>query len=165
MRSEIPSGRFFCLDEFHNFHMSDDVLRERLRSIDGIPAVSYQVNGENVFVFEKLVQLVKQNGHNLESALALVPKATMTAAEAIEAWSVFPEPYSRETNTIDHSQAIYHPYLNAYLPRKYPDRESCNADAARLLLGNPVEGEGDFVYRGQSMVLRQPFTPTVFPTT
>ncbi|EPV6135598.1 hypothetical protein ACV8B9_004867 [Escherichia coli] len=101
MRSEIPSGRFFCLDEFHNFHMSDDVLRERLRSIDGIPAVSYQVNGENVFVFEKLVQLVKQNGHNLESALALVPKATMTAAEAIEAWSVFPEPYSRETNTID----------------------------------------------------------------
>ncbi|WP_251859393.1 HNH endonuclease [Escherichia coli] len=158
MRSEIPSGRFFCLDEFHNFHMSDDVLRERLRSIDGIPAVSYQVNGENVFVFEKLVQLVKQNGHNLESALALVPKATMTAAEAIEAWSVFPEPYSRETNTIDHSQAIYHPYLNAYLPRKYPDRESCNADAARLLLGNPVEGEGDFVYRGQSMVLRQPFT-------
>lgn len=35
MRSEIPSGRFFCLDEFHNFHMSDDVLRERLRSIDG----------------------------------------------------------------------------------------------------------------------------------
>lgn len=158
MRSEIPSGRFFCLDEFHNFHMSDDVLRERLRSIDGIPAVSYQVNGENVFVFEKLVQLVKQNGHNLESALALVPKATITAAEAIEAWSVFPEPYSRETNTIDHSQAIYHPYLNAYLPRKYPDRESCNADAARLLLGNPVEGEGDFVYRGQSMVLRQPFT-------
>ncbi|SUI40123.1 Uncharacterised protein [Salmonella enterica subsp. enterica] len=158
MRSEAPSGRFFCLDEFHNHHMSDDVLRERLRSIDGIPGVSYQVNGENVFVFEKLVQLVKQNGHNLESALDLVPKATMTAAEAIEEWSVFPEPYSREINKIDHSQSIYHPYFNAYLPRKYPDRDTCNADAARLLLGNPVEGEGDFVYRGQTMVLRQPFT-------
>lgn len=41
MRSEIPSGRFFCLDEFHNFHMSDDVLRERLRSIDGIRSLHF----------------------------------------------------------------------------------------------------------------------------
>lgn len=52
------------MDEFHNHHMNDDVIRERLRSIDGIPGVSYQVYGDNVFVFEKLVQLVKQNGHN-----------------------------------------------------------------------------------------------------
>lgn len=158
MSREVPAGRFFCMDEFHNHHMNDDVIRERLRSIDGIPGVSYQVYGDNVFVFEKLVQLVKQNGHNLATALDLVPQATMTASEAIEEWSVFPAPYSREINNTDHSQAIYHPYFNAYLPRKYPDRDACNADATRLLLGNPVEGEGDFVYRGQSMILRQPFT-------
>ncbi|MEH5058225.1 hypothetical protein [Citrobacter braakii] len=69
MSREVPAGRFFCMDEFHNHHMNDDVIRERLRSIDGIPGVSYQVYGDNVFVFEKLVQLVKQNGHNLATAL------------------------------------------------------------------------------------------------
>ncbi|MGL9585668.1 hypothetical protein [Escherichia coli] len=156
MSSEVPADSFFCMDELHN-SLRDDVLRDRLRSIDGIPGVSYQVNGENVFVFEKLVQLVKQNANNLAQAIDLVPKASMAAEEAIDKWSIFPEPYTRETNN-DHSQAIYHPYLNAYLPRIYPDRDTCNADAARLLLGNLIEGEGDFVYQGQSMSLREPFT-------
>ncbi len=36
MSREVPAGRFFCMDEFHNHHMNDDVIRERLRSIDGI---------------------------------------------------------------------------------------------------------------------------------
>lgn len=35
MSREVPAGRFFCMDEFHNHHMNDDVIRERLRSIDG----------------------------------------------------------------------------------------------------------------------------------
>ena len=52
--------------------MGDDAPREKLRSVDGVPAVSYQVQGEKVFVFEKLVHLVKQNGHMLSRSLRMV---------------------------------------------------------------------------------------------
>lgn len=157
MSNDVPAGKLLFLDELHSC-TGDDALREKLRSVDGVPAVSYQVQGEKVFVFEKLVQLVKQNGHNLTAVADLVSQATMSAAEAVEEWSVFPEPYSREIDTTGQSQVICHRYLNAHLPRKYPDRDACNADAARLLLGHPVDGEGDFTYREQSMVLREPFT-------
>ncbi len=76
------------MDEFHNHHMNDDVIRERLRSIKCIPGVSYQVYGDNVFVFEKLVQLVKQNGHNLARVLPRSAGSSLLPQEAIQEWLV-----------------------------------------------------------------------------
>ncbi|EGN5359726.1 hypothetical protein IHW74_004237 [Salmonella enterica] len=162
MANEVPPERMIVIDEFHNY-MGDDSLREKLRAIDGVPGVSYLVQGEKVFVFEKLVQLVKQNNHNLSLASELVPQATVTALEAIEDWSVFPEPYERYSDDHGQSLSIYHRYFNAYIPRKYQSRDECNIDAARLLLGHQIDGEGDFSYRGQQMVLKKPFTLNGLP--
>lgn len=162
MVNEVPPERMIVVDEFH-YYMGDDSLREKLRSIDGVPGVSYQVQGEKVFVFEKLVQLMKQNNCNLSLAPELVPQATVTALEAIEDWSVFPEPYERYSDDNGLNLSIYHRYFNACIPRKYQSRDECNIDAASLLLGHHIDGEGDFAYCGQQMVLNKPFTMNALP--
>jgi len=162
MRNEATVLRQFLLYELHTLK-GDDELREQLRLIDGVHAVSYQVRGEKVFVFEKLVQLVKQNGHNLASAISLISQATIPATEVVEEWSIFPQPYYRAPDDSGQGQVICHYFFNACLPRKYADSGSCIKDAAGLLLGYHVDGKGDFVYRGQSMVLREPFSLDCLP--
>ncbi|HGO5392999.1 TPA: hypothetical protein ACK2W2_001629 [Klebsiella michiganensis] len=157
MANNALPGRMIVMDEFH-YHMGDDALRENLRAIDGVPGVSYQVQGEKVFVFQKLLQLVKQNNHDLSLAAELVPQAMVSALEAVEDWSVFPEPYQRSIDDNGQSLTIYHRYFKAYIPRKYQSRDECNIDAASLLLGHHIDGEGNFSYRGQQMVLTKPFT-------
>lgn len=82
MANNALPGRMIVMDEFH-YHMGDDALRENLRAIDGVPGVSYQVQGEKVFVFQKLLQLVKQNNHDLSLAAELVPQAMVSALEGL----------------------------------------------------------------------------------
>lgn len=162
MANEVPPKRMLITDELHHY-MNDESLREKLRQIDGVPGVSYQVQGEKVFVFEKLLQLVKLNGHNLSLAPELVSQATVTALEAIEDWSVFPVPYERYTDDNGLSWSIYHRYFNAFIPRKNQSSDECNVNAASLLLGHHIGGDGDFSYRGQQLVLNIPFTLNSLP--
>ncbi|MEA8592128.1 hypothetical protein PZT57_26140 [Pseudomonas aeruginosa] len=173
--------RVLIVDEFSSyFGAPNDRLKEELRAIEGVPNAAYLVKDGAVFVFDKLVQLVKERQKEQphaqlqemarsltvgELALSLIAEATVSAKEAVEAWGVVPVPYQTETLAAMDTAAlearatgriILHRPFNARLPEDYQDEGGVKAAFASLLVGGVLPGSGDFTYRGQPMTLREP---------
>lgn len=180
--------RVLIVDEFSSyFGAQNDRLKEELRAIEGVPNAAYLVKDGAVFVFDKLVQLVKERQKEQphaqlqemarslsveELALNLIAEATVSAKEAVEAWGVVPVPYQTETlaamdtATLEAratGRIILHRPFNARLPGDYQDESDVKAAFASLLVGGVLPGSGDFTYRGQPMTLREPLDLALLP--
>lgn len=180
--------RVLIVDEFSSyFGAQNDRLKEELRAIEGVPNAAYLVKDGSVFVFDKLVQLVKERQKEQphaplqemarsltveELALTFIAEATVSAKEAVEAWGVVPVPYqtetlaSMDTATLESrasGRLILHRPFNARLPGDYKDEGDVKAAFASLLVGGVLPGSGDFAYRGQPMTLRDPLDLALLP--
>lgn len=180
--------RMLVVDEYSNFFGGlNETLKEELRKVSGVPNATYLVKDGSVFVFDKLVQLVKERQKEQphaplqemarsltveELALSLIAEATVSAKEAVEAWGVVPVPYqtetlaSMDTATLESraiGRLILHRPFNARLPGDYQDEGDVKAAFANLLVGGVLTGSGDFAYRGQPMTLRDPLDLALLP--
>lgn len=157
------------IDEFSRaLCIHDDRLIEALRAIEGIPNAAYRVDGNQVFVFNKLVELVKERLSTnpdvpLEAlARSLVCEASVTAKEAVVRWGIIPEPY--EVLSVHGTESlILHRPFNATLPGRFEDQLMLTETLAHLLLGGVVTGNGDFSYKGQQMRLLASLDPALLP--
>lgn len=146
----------------------NDDLKEDLRKIDGVPNATYLVKDRQVFVFDKLLQLVE--GHRnrqpklplADLARSLIAEATVSAREAVETWGVVPEPYEVAEHPAG-SLMIRHRPFNAWLPGTFQSKVGAQEALACLLLGGILSGSGDFTYRGQSMTLCAPLDTALLP--
>ncbi|HHL3045107.1 TPA: hypothetical protein ACQ49P_005130 [Pseudomonas aeruginosa] len=157
------------LDEFgYYFGGRNDNLKEDLRKIDGVPNATYLVKDGQVFVFDKLVQLVEEHrklqpGLPLaDLACSLIAEATVSAKEAVEAWGIVPEPYEM-TESPASGLMIRHRPFNARLPGTLQSKADIQNAFANLLLGGIQSGNGDFAYRGQPMTLCDPLDTALLP--
>lgn len=158
-------------DEFGSFFGDNrDALREKLRVVKGVPNAKYQVKDAKVFVFEKLVSLIKERTEQAHSAsdlaavaLGLLPQSFVSAQEAVEHWGVMPRPYELIERP-DHSVVIRHREFDACLPEIYANKQAAQKALASILLGEIQSGGGDFVYRGQSMYLCNSFSIDSVPS-
>jgi hypothetical protein len=160
---------FAVLDEagFYFGGRNDD-LKEELRQIDGVPNATYLVKDGRVFVFDKLIELVKVQRSRQPSvpladlARALIADATVSPDEATEQWGVVPHPYEMIENP--HGElAILHRAFNALLPGTFKDKREVQAVFARLLLNHIHPGNGSFSHQGQGMILRDPLDTALLP--
>jgi len=177
--TKIEQPRVLFVDEMGSyFGGQNDHLKESLREIDGVPNAKYLVRDGLVFVFDKLVQLVKERQSDqsdtpvAELACNLVDEATVSAKEAVEAWGVVPVPYEMKTvagrdiaplETPANSFLVRHRPFNAHLPGSYQNENDVQAAFANILVGGVQPGSGDFTYRGQQMTLCEPLDLTLLP--
>lgn len=156
--SQHPTG--LVLDEFGYLFHDDSNLREALREMPGVPGVRYQVDGDRVFVFDRLVGLVSDHGLGADrkpdpaKVAKLLPSAWLSADEAVQA-GVVPEPY--EVAQEGGLYRVRHRHFDAWLPGVHREKQSADRDLAQLLLGRVISGQGDFNYRGQAMSLVEPY--------
>lgn len=169
MITATPREPLVVLDEFgYYFGGLDEGVKEELRVIDGVPNASYLVKDGRVFVFDKLVQLVKENRMRqpelplADLARSLIADATVTAKEAVEAWGVVPEPYEMVEHPANGLMIRHRPF-NARLPGVFESKADVQEAFARLLVGGVHPGSGDFVYKGQRMTLCDPIDMSLLP--
>ena len=146
------------VDESHTlFRANDDALKEELRAIDGVPNATYEVQDRRVWVFDKLVSLVKQRltiagcSASIRNPviLSLVPDAWMSPITAIEEWRVVPYPYRLDQSGDGYN--IVHCPFEAKIPGSFPTLTSAQAALSKLLIGDIVPGEGTITHRGQPL--------------
>lgn len=135
-----------------------DPLRKFLRSIEAIPKTTYAIDGDKVFVFEKLVSLMSQHPlfksyrHPIDqprddddyrrlvnTSLVLLRHAWIDASEAVTIWGIQPNGYRIESTSPDHSVFyLRHQRLSVALPVAFTSLANAQAALACLLLGQPV---------------------------
>jgi hypothetical protein len=142
----------FFLDEWGYYVGRDDAQVERLRSIDGVPPVRYEVADDGrVFVFNKLKELVRErlgNGDlkdpaNIAVVQALVDQARVTPTEAVFTWGIVPEPYEL-VRSGQQGWSIRHKSFHAYIGDHYMHEAHAKADLVRLLEGHVVDTTAHF---------------------
>lgn len=149
------------------FSNKSDKLKETLRNIDAVPNATYVVLDNGVFVFEKLVTLVREQIGDQscegigELAKALVPAAVVSPLEAVELWKIVPEPY--ELTESPNGFSIRHRPFNSVLPTHYTSITAANLALADLLAGQVQSGSGDYHYRGQAFILCDSVDPALLP--
>ncbi len=90
MSNEDKPPIVFFDEAGYYFGGQNDNLKEDLRKIEGVPNAAYLVKNGQVFVFDKLVQLVneKREHHSglplADLARSLIVTATVSAKEAVE---------------------------------------------------------------------------------
>lgn len=176
--------RMLVVDECSSyFGGQNDSLKEELRKIAGVPNATYLVKDGLVFVFDKLVRLVKEH-QNLQPdspladlACSLIAEATVSAKEAVETWGIVPVPYEMKALLVRDivptsyemaedrvkSLMVRHRPFNARLPGIFQDKNDVQAAFANILVGGIQPGSGDFTYRGQPMTLCEPLDLTLLP--
>lgn len=155
-----PATAQLFYDEF-SLLRSNDPLVVKLRQIEGVPNATYLVRGEQVFVFDKLVELVEAFGMRIDDpelpdlARQLVDAASVSPADAIALWKIVPAPY--ELNELASGKiAVLHKPFDAHVPEYFESKVATQLTLIKLLMGEVVGGRGDFVYRDQALVLREP---------
>ncbi|MFP3637460.1 hypothetical protein [Paraburkholderia sp. SIMBA_054] len=155
-------ARVFLDEAGYHAGRPNDSLREILRNVEDIPNAVYQVRGDKVFVFDKLVQLADALGMKASEpefsdlSRRLIDKACVTAQDAVTHWKIVPSPYEIEA-IAGGAFAIRHRPFKARLPGVYASEEAMHAALVTLLMGGIVPGPGNFEYRGQPMSAQAPF--------
>ena len=169
MTTSTPQAPVVILDEFgYYFGGRNDNLKEDLRKIDGVPNATHLVKDGQVFVFDKLVQLVEEHRKRqpdlplADLARSLIAEATVSAKEAVETWGVVPEPYELAEHPASGLMIRHRPF-NARLPGTFQSKDGAQDAFASLLLGGIQSGNGDFTYRGQPMTLCDPLDTALLP--
>jgi hypothetical protein len=163
-----PSPFIVILDESGYYDGSlDDELKHVLRSLKGIENASYVVNGDNIFVFEKLVSLAKLHLENhpdtnpRDFAPNMVSAATMPIHEAVKDWMIMPVGFRVEPKG-DCFQ-IWHTEFKARLPQEFTTMEEVNDALVSVLKGELIPGEGTFAYKGQNLIFTHSMDPEYLP--
>jgi len=169
MTTSTPQAPRVFLDEIgYYFGGHNDCIKEDLRRIDGVPNATYLVKDRQVFVFDKLAQLVEEHrklrpGLPLaDLARDLIAEAIVSAKEAVETWGVVPEPYEIAEHPASGLMIRHRPF-NARLPGTFQSKDGALDAFASLLLGGIQSGNGDFAYRGQPMTLCDPLDTALLP--
>ncbi|MBQ69011.1 hypothetical protein CL689_03000 [Candidatus Saccharibacteria bacterium] len=151
------------LDEAASYIGGNDNLKERLRAIQGVPNVIYEIRGDKVFVFDALVDLTimasREKGEDLDDSevLALIKQAELTPIEAVEKYGVCPTQFRPERLSSGGYRIVHRP-LNAVLPGPYENHTDLNKALATLLMGRNIDGKGETEYRGQPLTLIDPLS-------
>lgn len=149
------------IDEAHYFFgniAGDDDIKECIRSIDGVPNADYKVfDSDNVFVFKKLLELVKESGVTTNTpeafdnaALSLVPKAIMSPIDAVSNFGVIPK--YLKVKISNGGSVLHHKYFHATIPAIFSSKNELDEAIATLLLGGDIHAQDtdiDFVYKNQ----------------
>lgn len=170
----MNDSKLLFIDEAHELLGNPgDFLKMALREIDGVPNATYLVNDGKVFVFDKLVRLVRdhmdsfayqQNPSPLsEFATDFVSKSYVSAIEAIDRWGIVPEPYELVTNEVGET-TIFHKAFNARLPIICKEKRDAEKVLADILLDKIIPGDGDFIYNEQAMILTHSLFSTPIPS-
>lgn len=168
---DAPSQKtsFVVLDEMgYYLGRPDDDLREDLRVIDGVPNATYLVKAGQVFVFDKLVQLVNKHREAkpdlplADLARSLIVEATVSAKEAVETWRIVPECFETAESPASGLMIRHRPF-DARLPGTFQSESDVKHAFANLLLGGVQSGDGDFAYKGQPMTLCDPLDTALLP--
>ncbi|MBP4081824.1 hypothetical protein [Aeromonas sp. MrichA-1] len=161
---ERGKSRNVILDEFgYYFSTISGYLESKVRDVNCIPKSTYLVTDDGVFVFKKLIFLIKKEmaknpSVNIEdTAKQLLNQAIVTASEAVDIWGACPEQY------IISGDRIIHQHFNAVIPGIFETKESKIKAIAKLLQGHVIEGEGEFTYREQPMRQLAPLELIVLP--
>ena len=162
------SPRILVIDEFHAAFGGDDALRREVRDVEGVPKTLYLVRGDRIFVFDKLVALVKAlppvTGPDRAAAIfALVEEAFISPIAAVRDWGIVPRPY-HVLVAAGGGFRIGHRPFDALLPGVFLEREALENALVRLLLGGTLPGDGDFVYRGQAFEAGSGFDLAALPS-
>ncbi|HBV4911684.1 TPA: hypothetical protein MDZ54_004763 [Klebsiella pneumoniae] len=138
------------LDEYHSFVATPTIINE-LKKIDCVPDVQYKVDGEQVFVLDKLVSLLKTlelpsdpiERRNVvsQAVLAAMPDAYLSAIEAVTSWEIKPESY--EIRLVDGAYIVWHKAFNSFIPVTFSSLESARLALADLLTGKNIPTQYD----------------------
>ena len=163
----LPSQPFpAVLDPFHPF-LAADTLSDALRSVPDVPDAQYLARDGKVFVFSLLHDLVDAQGRGPDGQIdpklvaRLIPQAWVDPEHAVNSFGVAPS--NSALVELEGAVAILHKPFDALLPVRYASKAEGNQALAKLLVGEVIEGKGDFSYRGQPMTLRHPFSVSALP--
>jgi hypothetical protein len=167
-QSNTSSQFIIVLDEMGYYHPAlDDRLIETLRDLEGVENAEYVVAGDMIFVFNKLVSLVKKHlkehpgADPREFAPAMVPAATMPIADAVKNWRVVPLGFKIER--VAWGFRILHTELKAHLPKDFATMDEANDALVSLLKDESIPGDGSFAYRGQNYIYTHSMDPDLLP--
>lgn len=138
-------------DEFGDYF--EEASKRELREIPGVPRYNYVVKEGRVFVFKALLNLyekaLKGPGpkNKTDIALDLLAHAYFSPLNAVKDCGVMP--INTEVVKTPEGIKIFHSGLKAYYPKTYGTQEETLDDLAKILIGQVVDGEGDFVYECQ----------------
>ena len=141
MTSSPQALKVFFDEAAYYFGGNNDGLKEDLRKIEGVPNVTYLVDNGQVFVFDKLVQLVDEHRKRrsdlplADMARSLIAEATVSANEAVETWGVVPEPYEMVESPTGGLRIRHRPF-NALLPESYLTKAAVQNAFANILLSS-----------------------------
>ncbi|MFN6960680.1 MAG: hypothetical protein ACK4N6_00425 [Rhodocyclaceae bacterium] len=133
-----------------------------------MPNATYLVKDGQVFVFDKLVELVEEHRKRqpdlplADLARSLIAEATVSAKEAVETWGVVPEPYEMAEHPASDLMIRHRPF-NTRLPVAFQSKSDVQGAFASLLLGGIQSGSCDFAYRDQPMTLCDPLDTALLP--
>ena len=160
-------GSFLCIDESPILFLRDE-LKEKILSVEGVIKVRYKVEGERCFVFDALLDRVRElQRASRETPIAelvtqALPDAWMSAQKAAVEYKIVPLPY--KLINLDGKLAILHEPFNSVLPPRF-DAESDRQEAlAQLLLGERLPGDGEFEFTGQAMTQLEPLNLNLLTT-
>jgi len=154
----------------------EDAVRFALSAVRGVPKAQYIARNGRVFVYDKLVELVRKNPAlagrppvlNADGVRALIQDAWLAPQEAATLWRICPWPYQIQCVGGDQRRwQIQHAFLNARVAMPDCSKAYASATAARMLagesVGSPAHEPGYFEFRGQHLILCDPIDPASLP--
>jgi hypothetical protein len=148
----------------------DDQLIQVIKSTIG-PLHQYAKTGQKVFVFARLMELLKQTKimelpeDQRHAVVASAFQDSHVSAEvAVDQYGIVPVPYTVKKGIQDYF-IIQEPFCAA-IPARYESKAALNDALVALLCENVIEGddmEVDFAFCGQSFRLTHSFNPNDLP--
>lgn len=137
------------LDEAHYLsEATNQSLIEEVRGLPGIPDVNYRVEGEYVFVFDKLISLLKnqsfpseQNARHqalLTAATSALTHALATPLDAVQQWNVLPEGFVINIDGDTGRVIVAQKTLHSVIPVDLQNGNQAQELLAELLMGRTV---------------------------
>lgn len=133
------------------FNRHPQWIVEALRKMDDVPTVCYKVEGERVFVFDKLMAALVEarfphDADKREAALrdaldAILPQAYVSSVDAVTRWNVTPENFV--INESSGVFVIWNTVLKSFIPVTLCSKEDAHRLLADLLVGKNVPTEYD----------------------
>lgn len=160
------SSRTVIFDEYGHFmaaQFQEGYLSQALRAIEGIPNADYVVSGTRVFVFKKLVKLVKDAGLDASKdqpgIVDLSAQAWVCPDEAVRVWGVLPAGYEIQELDSQKGWQIFHEPFQAIVPCSFPTKHAAMGAIAQILMGRAVGEGGNLCCLGQPLTASRSVLP------
>lgn len=160
------TSRTVVIDEYSNLmaaQFQEGLLCQALRAIEGIPNADYVVSETRVFVFKKLVKLVKDAGLDASKDQAVIvnlsAQAWVCPDEAVRVWGVLPAGYELQELDSQRGWQIFHEPFQAIVPRSFPTKQAAMGGIAQILMGQAVGEGGNLCCLGQPLTAQRSALP------